>query len=211
MSFTTQTVMECMFVNFEEYLEVPADATTEKSLLPINQYAMPHGSNKPIGMQAVIPALYFHPAYGIGKTLKIELAGRVTTPSGTMPVVTLGVRIQTSPGTTVDTGAPRLAQVSGTPAQSVQRTWRMEVDVTCRRPGLGGNRCILQTTGVFYSFGVFDSAAIFPVTKDGTEGIDWEVTADGSLTYYVQPFVKFSAVTSGVACQLKLFRVWGMN
>lgn len=194
MSYLTGTGTELIYIN-------TASGTAK------NTFTTEVSINDTAGMgeRASLPAGFFNPPYGVGKTIRIMARG-ILSSTGT-PTYTFTCRLGTTGSITssIVLGSAALTTGSGVTNQ----IWEFEGDLVMRTIGAAGANSTVQGTGLVFSPGLaspFNYALFGSAASPGTVA-----TVDVSIQNYINFNVACSASNAANSITLLQLQVWGLN
>lgn len=176
MSVSPLAYADCFYANTTEFTTL-SSFTSEASLLSgVNQ-------------QPVIPAGFFANPPATGKRLRFKAKGLVGS-TGT-PTYLFTCRIGDTAAVITGTAVGVTAAIT-TASGITNSQWSLELELTCRSPGLGAGNCTLAGAGwvVCPGFASPFTYAVQPTTPPTTT---WTATINGSVQNYFQLSVTCSA------------------
>ncbi len=198
MSNLSGTWREVMFDNNLDFTAVASSAAEASLLVSTPQ------------IQPFIPAMFFDPAKGAGKAIRLYAAGVIG--SNATPTIIFQVRLGTTSGPTYYSGTSVGVSAAITLASGVtNKWWELDLLLQCKTPGIGTGAATLFGSGRVISPTGFGSPFTFPLEITTPDTATWTATIDGSLTQYVNLSVTWSASHASNTITCKQLLLEGLN
>lgn len=192
----TQTYAESFFSNLSDF-NAHHTSATEGSLL---------GG---VNVQPVIPALFLAKPNSF-KAFRIEASGILGTTS--TPTITFQLRLGETSGSAFLSGTSIGVTAAITTQSGVSNQfWKLELDLTCRTPGIGATNCTLSGAGYVMSPGGFASPFIYPIEPTTPPTATWTSTINGAVTQYLNISATWSASSASNTITMKNLRTFCLD
>lgn len=185
----TNTYQEAFFVNSGDYTAVSNTAAEASLLTGINT-------------QPIIPANWWLNQGSAFRTVGILARGVLSTTS--TPTLIFQVRFGATAGSSYLGGTSVGVSAAITTAAGVtNKWWELQLEITCRVPGIGTGNATLIGSGRVTSPGGFASPFIYPLEPTTPDTATWTSTVDNAVSQYVNLSVTWSAASASNSIQCK--------
>lgn len=198
MSFLTATQMEAISAQAGAGSAVIGTTTTAQVI------------SKNPGGAAYLPANLFSPATGVGRLLKFQARGIVTTVSANAQTLQIGVGPDTSQGTATALASCLAPTAAFTlPASLTNVFWIYEGEIVCTATGGSGTWLALGSLRVIATSGGTAAGALIEYSAGSTTAVSLSTESAYYLELCAQWGASNTSATNSITCET--FDVFGCN
>lgn len=157
---------------------------------------------------AYLPANFYLPSYGVGKTLLVKAFGVLGTTS--TPNLTIGVSANTTQGTYNSSGVLATTAANAMSSGVSNVPWELDVLITCVSTGSGGT---FLSDGMFKVYNAITSATAWGAYRcsSSTANPNTAYSLSTETAYYLEVFATWGTSSASNLIQVYNVAVLGIN